>query len=864
LRKIILSLCSAILSISLFLPAAGQVMADSGKNNEFTQANKTELTIRMAEKVDVGQPVAITVFTKQNHNTVSQAMVYALKSSQITNTADIANYSTASTDYADMAMKQGLFLGYTGNAGNLEYRFDETGKYIIVAIKDGYIPGVDSLTVNLAAEKGLLVSGPGSVGTGQSAVFKIAERNDGSLVDGAALYASLIGDITAQSVVDSSVEIASELKNVDEIKASGIFMGYSDNDGKLEFQFKEQGNYIVVVVKDGYAPGFTRLTVQSGNADRLFIRAADETTVNEKVLIGVSSDNGQPVYQVEVYILQIWNEINTASLSSNGNKQSKVLSSTGNTGQSYNDEALTAENFIGYTDEDGQISYVFEESGTFAIMAVKDDYLSVRHKIVVTLAGVDSLAIKVPDSAQVNEQVVITALDRSTGATVSGASIYAMKGMNGTGQVNRNTVQSQNQVTVQSNALTDKPLLSTESKKTGMNVTYPSVDEVKESGIFLGDADDNGQVFYSFDNAGQYSIVAIKDDYNPGFGDININNGQTPLYIKVLPTVVVNQETDISVFDRKNSQSVEGAAIYADNMVIAMASSSAVSTNSTDGILLGYTDVNGQLLYKFGETGRYKITAVKDGYVSGSAKLSVYLAEPDELKVESPATAAINEEITIKVLDRNTGNPQEGALIYVLRHGNAINTVSAGAYVNENGKSYKASSYAEIAATEGTYIGDTDENGVLKYAFDSSGWHVIIAMREGFVSGFQHISVAGNVNGALTLKVTDRAAVDIPVTMMSTIDNFSGEALAEVDIYAYKIDGFGSSLSLMFREAFSFGHGARESMAISVSEDGFYIGTTDESGQMEYSFTEVGSYLLIASSDGFTPDFERIEIIDDN
>ena len=40
----------------------------------------------------------------------------------------------------------------------------------------------------------------------------------------------------------------------------------------------------------------------------------------------------------------------------------------------------------------------------------------------------------------------------------------------------------------------------------------------------------------------------------------------------------------------------------------------------------------------------------------------------------------------------------------------------------------------------------------------------------------------------------------------------------------------------------------------------WYIGSTDDNGILTHSFTQVGHYLLVASKDGYRPDFARINI----
>jgi hypothetical protein len=760
MQKTILSLCSIIIAIALFFTAAVPVMADNGKNQqELTQSNRAELIIRMTDKVDVGQPVAITVYTKHGHNTVSQAMVYALNTSQLTITADNANYNITSESYADVAVQQGLFLGYTGNDGRVEYAFQDTGRYIIIAIKDGFIPGMDYLTVNLAAVSGLVIKAPDSVVAGKNAIFKVTERDHGIPVDNAALYAMEIGGISTSEVVDSTVALPYELENVDDITTNGIFMGYSNNGGIVRFQFTEAGNYIVVAIKDSYAPGY--------------------------------------------------------------------------------------------------------------------------HKIMVTSTQ-SSLLIRVPDSAQVDEEVKIMVVERGTGDAISGAAVYAMKRLSDVQTLNRNAMQLKSTVAVKAKAVAVNVASSNQTTTSPVAVAYPSVDEVKTRGIFLGNTNDEGLLVHAFEEAGQYVIVAVYEGYNSGFSNINIrNNNLNQLYIRVPSTAIVNQEITIAVVERNTHEPVEDVALYA-SIAIPVAVSSpvigfndttsqgvlqadgTVSDNGTDEIpvreLIGYTDEKGQVVYAFTESGRYNITAVKDGYTSSSALISVLLSAPSELKVALPARARIDDNINIKVLNRYDGNPEEGAAVYALEYNSVVRELSPVVSSNETDISSRAEIYADMAISTGTYIGDTDENGEVTYAFGSTGQYLVVAIKEGFVPGFNKISILGMVNGSLLLRVQDEAKVNIPL-IIATVDKATSDNVSDVDIYAYKMEGFAASLGFTFREAFSFGNTARQNLAMSVSDNGFYIGTTDESGILEYTFNEEGQYLLIAFKAGYSPDFERIEVI---
>ena len=87
------------------------------------------------------QPVAITVFETNSHRPVAQAAVYAVKVN------DLASLTADVQDYAALAVSNGQFLGMTNRNGQLRHRFSKVGKYVLVAVKDGFVPGFAKISI---------------------------------------------------------------------------------------------------------------------------------------------------------------------------------------------------------------------------------------------------------------------------------------------------------------------------------------------------------------------------------------------------------------------------------------------------------------------------------------------------------------------------------------------------------------------------------------------------------------------------------------------------------------------------------------------------------------------------------------------
>jgi hypothetical protein len=275
------------------------------------------------------------------------------------------------------------------------------------------------------------------------------------------------------------------------------------------------------------------------------------------------------------------------------------------------------------------------------------------------------------------------------------------------------------------------------------------------------------------------------------------------------------------------------------------------------GTLIGFTDAGGQLEYSFTEAGNYILAAVKDGFDPDTSRIEVRItAAQDYLRIFAQATARVNQEVTFKVTDRSNKG-EAGVNVYTIKDSDLT-------VYSENRTGFRAAlirpqAYAEYAQTKGKLIGTTDENGKLACVFTESGRFVVVAVKDGFVPGIARINVSASISNALSLKVPSHALQDQNVTIQ-VIQKNGGTPVADVDVYAYHINGFADAIGHFFQGTFSFGNSARERYTGGVSEKGEYIGATDNTGVLSYAFADKGTYVLVTFKSGYVPDFGKIEI----
>jgi hypothetical protein len=49
--------------------------------------------------------------------------------------------------------------------------------------------------------------------------------------------------------------------NASDIKVKGIFLGYTNENAQLAYNFEKPGQYLLVATKDTYSPGFARIAI---------------------------------------------------------------------------------------------------------------------------------------------------------------------------------------------------------------------------------------------------------------------------------------------------------------------------------------------------------------------------------------------------------------------------------------------------------------------------------------------------------------------------------------------------------------------------------------------------------------------------
>jgi len=396
LKYIISGLLTLLIGITMALPSSVPVQADSSKNNVLPSVKKHALMIKFDNPVVAGQPVTITIFSRHSHETIAGAPVYAIKTGNSVGPAGTDNYTTLTREVEALMECPGILIGTSGSDGTFSTTISEVGRYLLVATKDGFIPGFARLQVKQTNENGqklrLILQAPTSTFAGQQITIKVTGGSSGQAVDNVTISAIKTSGVlkpvvrpapmpaengtATQMVMSQQAPIMIDTEQEDALAGrlgkKEIILGNSNSAGEVVYTFTDPGTYMLLARKTGYLPGARRINILSESAPKLLeLKATVNLTTGQSSSIQVTEKSGgQPVEGAAVYSLKVEN-----------NKSIKQMPPTANNFKAQliraeNDAARVKENgvLVGNTDSAGQVSYNYPSPGQYILAAFKDGY----------------------------------------------------------------------------------------------------------------------------------------------------------------------------------------------------------------------------------------------------------------------------------------------------------------------------------------------------------------------------------------------------------------------------------------------------------------------------------------------------------
>ncbi|MFC2058884.1 hypothetical protein ACFLTS_04490 [Chloroflexota bacterium] len=412
------------------------------------------------------------------------------------------------------------------------------------------------------------------------------------------------------------------------------------------------------------------------------------------------------------------------------------------------------------------------------------------------------------------------------------------------------------------------------------NASIPSVQQFDyESllgtyGMFLGTTDANGELRYTFNEAGWYLLLAVKQGYIPGFSPLIVKDEIKALAIRAPKVTSVGEEITMTVSHMQTNEPIKGAGIWALSLngvetlkaglseIRAEAVIPAQEDNyklllEANGIFLGTTGINGELNHTFDETGRYLLVAWKEGYTPAFSFILVK-AKIKTLDIMSPGWAPVGTEITMTVFEKHTLDTVEGAGIWALRQEVAEEIKAKLARIAEEGTTAQDYDYKALLENCGIFLGRTDANGQLKHTFDEAGRYFLVTWKEGYAPGFVSLNIKAKIK-ALDIMSPRWAPVGTEITM-TVFEKHTFDRIEDAGIWAIPqeiVEEIKAKLSRIAEE----GTTAQDYDYKALLENcGTFLGRTDANGELRHTFGEAGRYFLVTWKKGYSPGFATLGI----
>ena len=155
------------------------------------------------------------------------------------------------------------------------------------------------------------------------------------------------------------------------------------------------------------------------------------------------------------------------------------------------------------------------------------------------------------------------------------------------------------------------------------------------------------------------------------------------------------------------------------------------TTDSNGGFVLDVPPGTYKLSYTYdGKTYKHKNVIVADGLTSSiDIQIPTESSDTDTLKyleIMAPDTANVSEEVTIKVIDRDSEEPVNDSEVYIS---------------NFSDSKSKGKTEVSLVVDNGELLGLTDENGEITHTFNESGKYMIAATKDEYESDLHLIAI---------------------------------------------------------------------------------------------------------------------------
>jgi len=148
-----------VVLVSAAIPALAQGEPQAAPDAEGVP--RPALALRAPRVARVGTEVVVTVFARHDCVPVQDAGVWVLTweaavglRAEVARLKEAGNAPATEEDYAALLTGRGELLEWTDEDGQVSHTFEDAGRYLLVAVKEGYFPGFAPVGVRAECEAG--------------------------------------------------------------------------------------------------------------------------------------------------------------------------------------------------------------------------------------------------------------------------------------------------------------------------------------------------------------------------------------------------------------------------------------------------------------------------------------------------------------------------------------------------------------------------------------------------------------------------------------------------------------------------------------------------------------------------------------
>jgi len=246
------------------------------------------------------------------------------------------------------------------------------------------------------------------------------------------------------------------------------------------------------------------------------------------------------------------------------------------------------------------------------------------------------------------------------------------------------------------------------------------------------------------------------------------------------------------------------------------------------------------------------------------------------LMIKVDKTVEVSQPVTITVFSKHSHETIAGAPVYAIKTGNRVGPAGTDNYTT------LTSEVEALIESDGTLIGTTGSNGTVSAVLSEAGRYLLLATKDGYVPDFARLQVKQITEDEQKLRLTLQAPASSPAGQQITIkvtNGSSGQAVDNATVSAFKTpnelppiirpapqpveNGTATQMIIKQQAPIVLDTEQEDTLTGRLGKREIVLGSSNSAGEVFYTFTDPGMYMLLVRKNGYLPGARRINIQSD-